>query len=74
MFTKRVVVETGNKKITSQYKFNINDPVLCTSKDYNIGDAVVLDRYNVSGGNFYKVRNMQTGNIKVCKEKELIHR
>jgi hypothetical protein len=74
MFTKRVVVETGGKNSTSHYKFNIKDPVLCTSKDYNVGEAIVLDRYNVSGGNFYKIRNMQTGNVKVCKERELINR
>lgn len=74
MFAKRVIVETGSKTQPNRYKFNIKDPVLCTSKDYNVGEAIVLDRYNVSGGNFYKIRNMQTGNVKVCKERELINR
>lgn len=70
MFAKRIVSEI-NKKEPIHYRFNINDPVLCT-KDHNIKNAKILSRSNVNGENFYKIGN--ESDTKMCKERELIHR
>ena len=73
MFSKRVIVESTNKVI-NHYRFNINDPVLCTVKNCDVRDAIILSRNTIKGDNYYKIGNKQTSNTKVCKEKELIHR
>jgi len=72
IYSRRAVVVNLNKKEPIYYKFNTNDPVLCTSKDCNIKNAKVLSRSNVNGENFYKIGNETE--TKMCKEKELLMR
>jgi len=72
MFAKKVSAES--KKVTNKYRFNINDPVLCVVKDCKITNALILSRNKVSDENFYKIGNKQDDIIRVCKERELIHR
>ncbi len=69
---RSVVVKLNKKEEPIRYKFNTNDPVLCTSKDCNIKNAKVLSRSNVNGENFYKIGN--EADSKMCKEKELLMR
>jgi len=71
MFSKKVVSNVKNVVINN-YKFHVNDPVLCTVKGSNIKNAIVLSKYKVSGDNFYKIGNEEI--TRICKEKELIHR
>ena len=68
MFEKRVITKST---IPIHYKFNINDPVLCTIKN-EIKDTFILSRYVVNGDNYYKIGN--STNIKTFKESALIHR
>jgi len=67
---KEIVVKLNKKEEPTRYKFNINDPVLCTTD--NIKNAKVLSRSNVNGENFYKIGN--ESETKMCKEKELLMR
>lgn len=72
MLGKKVVKEVNKKEVLS-YKFNINDPVYHTSS--MIKNAVVESRYRINNENFYKIKNLlKPDSVKVCKEKELIHR
>ena len=78
MFAKKITPKITKKDIT-HYKFHIHDPVLCVIKDCIIKDAIILSRNTINGENFYKIGNKQSDNdqlilIKVCKERELIHR
>lgn len=70
MFSKKSVVVKTKKEEPIRYKFNINDPVLCTKGD--IKNAKVLSRSNVNGENYYKIGNET--DTKMCKERELLMR
>ena len=72
MLGKREVKETGKPKEITRYRFHVNDPVLCTIKDCNIDNAIILNRYNINGDILYKIGNSE--NTKMCKEGELLHR
>lgn len=68
MFSKKIIV--SNKSNINNYRFNINDPILCT-KD-NIKNAIILSRYCIGDIKYYKIGNNLI--TKVCKESELINR
>jgi len=71
MLGKKIINETVKKNVI-HYRFNVNDSVLCTTKNSSIKNAIILTRYSVGGINFYKISD--NVNEKVCKETELIHR
>lgn len=69
MFSKKIV--SSNKKSNiNNYRFSVNDPVLCTKND--IKNAIILSRYFVGDVAYYKIGNNLT--TKICKENELINR
>lgn len=70
MFSKKVISNVKNV-VVNNYRFHVNDLVLCTTKG-SIKDTIVLSKYKVGNDNYYKIGNKET--TQICKEKELIHR
>ena len=62
------------KRVITQYRFNIKDSVLCTIRNCAVKNATILSRSVVNGENFYKIEDEKTKAVKICKERELIHR
>jgi hypothetical protein len=72
MLGKKIV--TSVNRVITQYKFNVKDSVLCTIRNCAVKNAIVLSRSVVNGENFYKIEDEKTKAVKICKERELIHR
>ena len=74
MLGRKETKETGKSKSVIRYRFNLNDPVLCTIKNCGIDNAIVLNRNIIGVEVFYKIGDKQEINTRVCKERELLHR
>jgi hypothetical protein len=65
---------TTVKRVITQYKFNVKDSVLCTIRNCIVKNATIVSRSTINGENFYKIEDDKTKAVKICKERELIHR